>query len=69
MGVLPMDKTTGYVSEDELIQLAEAPEDSAGSVVSPASSWLCVSAVASAVSAISTAVGDACPTTACTHRC
>jgi hypothetical protein len=64
-----MDKTTGYVSEDELIQLAEAPEDSAGGVVAPASSWLCVSAVASAVVTVSQAIGDACPTTACTTRC
>jgi hypothetical protein len=64
-----MDKTTGYVSEDELIQLAEAPEDSAGGVVAPASTWACVSVVVSAASAISSAVGDACPTTACTTRC
>ena len=69
MGILPMDKSTGYIAEDELVQLAEAPDDSAGAMVAPASSWLCVSAVVSALSAISSAIGDACPTTACTTRC
>jgi hypothetical protein len=55
--------------EDELIQLAEAPADAAGGEVAPASGWLCASAVVSAVSAISAAWGEGCPTTACTTRC
>lgn len=65
MGEIPLDTSTGFVPEGELIELADAPDD----LFAGPSTILCASAVISAASAVSSAIGDACPTTACTSRC
>ncbi|MDT0302482.1 hypothetical protein [Streptomonospora wellingtoniae] len=73
MSKLPMDKSTGFIPEDELVQLAEPPEDFAGGDVQTQSftTAVCagVSAIVSAASTISIAAGGGCPTTACTTQC
>ena len=71
MGKILMDKSTGFVPEDELIQLAEPPKDlSVGDYVANSTALACgISAITASISAASAAWGDNCPTTACTSRC
>jgi hypothetical protein len=77
MGKILMDKSTGFVSADELVQLAEPPKDlSVGDYSPNTTGIMCASAVTASISAItasitaaSGAMGDNCPTTACTSRC
>ncbi|MDA2811549.1 class II lanthipeptide, LchA2/BrtA2 family [Nocardiopsis sp. RSe5-2] len=69
MSNLPMDKSTGYVSVDELVELAEPPAGFAGGDAQVQSTLACAIASVTAVSVISQAAGDNCPSTACTSRC
>jgi hypothetical protein len=72
MHQVPTDRSTGFVPEDELVQLAEPPRDlSVGDYVSPNSTALVcgITAVTASITAASSAMGDNCPTTACTSRC
>ncbi|MFD0775075.1 hypothetical protein ACFQZ2_14165 [Streptomonospora algeriensis] len=65
------DAETGYVSEDELLELTE-PADNlvAGAAEVQSTAVVCgISAVTSAITAASSAMGDNCPTTACTTYC
>ncbi|WP_017626720.1 class II lanthipeptide, LchA2/BrtA2 family [Nocardiopsis chromatogenes] len=68
MSNLPMDRSTGYISVDELVELAEPPAGFAGGDAQ-AQSTPAISATVASATAISAAMGDNCPSTACTSRC
>ncbi|MFE1828592.1 class II lanthipeptide, LchA2/BrtA2 family [Streptomyces yangpuensis] len=59
MSTIAMNDATGYVSADELVELADAPE-------SLAAGWTPTIIAATAVSA---AMQGGCPTSGCTKRC
>lgn len=59
MGELTLDVSTGFIPEEELVELAEPPD---GLV---AGGWTIVISVASALSA----AWESCPTNICTQRC
>ncbi|GAB3492432.1 class II lanthipeptide, LchA2/BrtA2 family [Flexivirga lutea] len=66
------DASTGYVSEEELLELFAPSEDVTGAgAVQPMSTAIAcaISATVASATAISAAWGDGCPSTACTSRC
>lgn len=67
MGDVPKDRSTGYVPEEELVQLAEEPSELAAGA--PNTGILCVTAITSAISTLSAATQGGCPTSGCTTRC
>ncbi|MDA2803849.1 class II lanthipeptide, LchA2/BrtA2 family [Nocardiopsis suaedae] len=69
MSNLPMDRSTGYISVDELVELAEPPGGFVGGDAQVQSTIACVSATVASATAVSAAMGDNCPSTACTSRC
>ncbi|MUL42622.1 hypothetical protein FZ103_15825 [Streptomonospora sp. PA3] len=71
MNRITRDAETGYVPEEELLQLTEPADDLvAGAAEVQSTTVVCgISAVTSAITAASAAMGDNCPTTACTTYC
>ncbi|MEV4297231.1 class II lanthipeptide, LchA2/BrtA2 family [Microbispora rosea] len=71
MGNMLTTRSTGFVPEDELIQLAEPPQElSVGDAAPNSTALACgISAVTLSVTTLSLAMGDNCPSTACTSRC
>ncbi|GAB2519212.1 class II lanthipeptide, LchA2/BrtA2 family [Nocardiopsis aegyptia] len=72
MNKIHLDKSTGFVNEEELLQLAEPPEGfvGEGGVEVNSTTIVCgITAVSTITVGASAAWGDACPTTACTSRC
>ncbi|MFE1766794.1 hypothetical protein ACFW81_21600 [Streptomyces angustmyceticus] len=61
------DSTTGFVSEEELVQLAEEPNELAAGAA--ATGILCATAITSAITVASSALQGGCPTSGCTVRC
>jgi hypothetical protein len=64
MSDILMDATTGFVSEDELVQLAEEPSELAAGTGIP-----CATAISGVIVGASAALQGGCPTSGCTHRC
>ncbi len=64
MSDILMDATTGFVSEDELVLLADEPSELAAGT-----GLLCVTAVTGVVVGASAALQGGCPTSGCTNRC
>lgn len=54
---------TGYVSEEDLVLLAENEDLGVAGTTTAACTWTTV------ITAASLAIGDACPTSVCTSRC
>ncbi|MEV7802431.1 hypothetical protein AB0O28_05735 [Microbispora sp. NPDC088329] len=67
MADLIKDASTGFVPVDELVQLAEVPDDLVAGV--NASGILCATAITASITGVSVALGGACPTQACTNYC
>ncbi|MGK5547539.1 hypothetical protein ACSNOH_22800 [Streptomyces sp. URMC 127] len=67
MSDILMDATTGYISADELVELAEEPSELAAGAA--ASSILCAAGVTTAITTASAAMQGGCPTSGCTWRC
>lgn len=66
---MPKDQSTGFVSEDELQQLAEPPEAFAGDAeMNPYTAGVVCTTIATAVG-ISAILQDMCPTSACSTAC
>ncbi|WP_030075694.1 class II lanthipeptide, LchA2/BrtA2 family [Streptomyces baarnensis] len=66
MGDIAMTDATGYVSADELVELADAPESLAAGftpTIIPAT------AVTTVIVGASAAMQGGCPTSGCTKRC
>ncbi|MFI6576742.1 hypothetical protein ACIBFB_13145 [Nocardiopsis sp. NPDC050513] len=70
MSTMLLDASTGFAPEEELDRIAEMPGGSVGEGMPVATSVACaISATVASATAISTAWGDGCPSTACTSRC
>ncbi|WP_424889595.1 hypothetical protein [Streptomyces sp. XH2] len=67
MSDILMDATTGFISEDELVEIAVEPSELAAGAA--ASSILCGAGITTAITTASAAFGGGCPTSGCTSRC
>ncbi|MFE5492205.1 hypothetical protein ACFQ7Z_19980 [Streptomyces virginiae] len=67
MSAIVKDATTGFVSEEELVQLAEEPSELAAGAA--ASGILCGAGITTAITTFSAAMQGGCPTSGCTGRC
>ncbi|MCQ8769244.1 hypothetical protein V7793_11645 [Streptomyces sp. KLMMK] len=67
MSDIIMDATTGFVSAEELVQLAEEPNELAAGAA--ATGILCATAITGVITTASAALQGGCPTSGCTVRC
>ncbi|WBP90637.1 class II lanthipeptide, LchA2/BrtA2 family [Kitasatospora cathayae] len=73
MSDILMDASTGFIPEDELVELAAEPDSIAVGtwqvIAATAATAAGVGAVLGGIGSISSSWGGGCPTTACTSRC